>query len=64
MNYIGSGKKGTDIRREFENAPYGWSGDAIDGSLLALMVAGLIRCLDESGNIVNPKILKENKLVR
>ena len=62
MNYIGSGKKGTDIRREFENAPYGWSGDAIDGSLLALMVAGLIRCLDESGNIVNPKDIERKQI--
>lgn len=62
MNYIGSGKKGTDIRREFENAPYGWSGDAIDGSLLALMVVGLIRCLDESGNIVNPKDIERKQI--
>lgn len=62
MNYIGSGKKGTDIRKEFENAPYGWSGDAIDGSLLALMVAGLIRCLSESGNLVNPKDIERKQI--
>ena len=62
MNYIGSGKKGTDIRKEFENAPYGWSGDAIDGSLLALMVAGLIRCLGESGNLVNPKDIERKQI--
>lgn len=62
MNYIGSGKKGTDIRKEFENAPYGWSGDAIDGSLLALMVAGLIRCLGESGNLINPKDIERKQI--
>ena len=62
MNYIGGGKKGADIRKEFENAPYGWSGDAIDGSLVVLMVAGLIRCLDESGNLVNPKVIERKQI--
>ena len=39
----GSGEKGNEIIKYFMGSPYGWPKDAIDGSLLALMAAGLVR---------------------
>ena len=33
---IGSGKTGTQIRKELESSPFGWSRDAIDAALIAL----------------------------
>lgn len=42
--FIGpSGKKGTEIRKHFLAAPFGWPQDAIDGALLALVAGGLVR---------------------
>jgi len=43
LNYITAGKKGSDIRKHFEDVSYGWPQDAIDGSLLALLATGHIR---------------------
>lgn len=37
-----AGKRGQDIRRQFEAPPYGWPQDAIDGSLLALISSGKV----------------------
>ena len=39
----GAGKKGSDVRRHFSDPPYGWSRDAIDGALLALLAGGFLR---------------------
>jgi hypothetical protein len=49
IGYIGSGKKGIDIRSYFESPPYGWSGDAIDGALQVLLISGSLRLTDEHG---------------
>jgi hypothetical protein len=57
LAFIGPGKKGTEIRTQFEGAPYGWSGDAVDGGLQVLLVAGLVRANDERGATVDPKEL-------
>ncbi len=57
LSFIAGGKSGTDIRTQFENAPYGWSGDAVDGGLLVLLVAGLIRAQDERANPIDAKDL-------
>ena len=43
LNFITAGKKGSDIRKHFEDVPYGWPQDAIDGALLALLATGHIR---------------------
>ncbi|MDI9528354.1 MAG: BREX system P-loop protein BrxC [Candidatus Cloacimonadota bacterium] len=47
ISYIGNGKKGDEIRKHFEQAPYGWPRDAIDGALIVLLVAGNLKALDE-----------------
>ena len=59
---IASGKKGADIRTHFESSPYGWSRDAVDGGLQALLVAGLIRAQDERGQPLEPSSLERKSI--
>ena len=58
LGAIAGGKKGADIRTQFETSPYGWSRDAVDGGLQALLVAGLIRAQDERGQTIDPNGLE------
>jgi len=62
LSFIGSGKKGSDIRKHFENPPFGWSRDAIDGGLQVLLVAGLVRGQDERGQVIEPVSLERKKI--
>lgn len=39
----GSGKKGSEIRKHFMGAGYGWPQDAVDGALLCLVASGFVR---------------------
>lgn len=39
----GAGKRGSDVRKQFTSPRFGWSQDAVDGALLALLAAGLVR---------------------
>ncbi len=64
LAYIGPGKKGGEIRDYFENPPFGWSRDAIDGALFALLSAGNVRALDASSKLVDAKSLDRNKLTQ
>lgn len=43
LSYIAGGKKGSDIRKQFDGVPYGWGKDAIDGALVALVATGHLR---------------------
>lgn len=62
LSFIADGKKGADIRTQFESSPYGWSRDAVDGGLQVLLVAGLIRAHDERGQTVDPKELERKTI--
>lgn len=62
LGCIAGGKKGSDIRNHFESPEYGWPRDAVDGGLLVLLVAGLIRAQDERGNPVVPKDLERKAI--
>ena len=42
LTFVGSGKKGTEIRKQFTGPPYGWPQDAIDAALIVLTNAGLL----------------------
>lgn len=64
LAYIGPGKKGSEIRDNFESPPYGWPRDAIDGALFALLSAGHIRAMDASSKLVDAKSLDRNKLTQ
>jgi hypothetical protein len=57
QNHIAGGKMGNKLRTHFEEAPYGWSRDAIDGGLQALLTVGSLYAQDASGNRINPKEL-------
>ena len=39
LGFIGSGKKGADVRRHFTAAPFGWPQDALDAVLVCLLVS-------------------------
>ncbi|HEX2945043.1 MAG TPA: BREX system P-loop protein BrxC [Clostridia bacterium] len=62
LSHIGGGKKGADIRRNFEGSPFGWSGDAVDGAIQVLLVSGQLRCNDEQGKNVEPKELERKQI--
>lgn len=62
LGFVAVGKTGAEIRTRFENAPYGWSGDAVDGTLFALLVAGAIRAQDERGQPVDFKALERKAI--
>ena len=64
MAYIGPGKKGSEIRDNFEAPPFGWPRDAIDGALYALLVAGHIKATDASSRAVDAKSLDRAKLTQ
>jgi hypothetical protein len=62
LGFIAGGKKGLDIRTQFESTPYGWSRDTVDGGLQVLLVAGLIRAQDERGQTLDPKELERKTI--
>lgn len=43
LGAIGAGRTGTDLRRTFERAPYGWPSEAIDAGILALVRLGKLK---------------------
>ena len=64
LAFIGAGKKGNEVRDNFESPPFGWPRDAIDGALFALLSSGHIRATDASGKLVDAKSLDRNRLTQ
>lgn len=64
LAFIGAGKRGADIRDYFDAPPYGWSRDAIDGALYALLAAGHVKAKDASSQAVDVKSLDRAKLTQ
>ena len=64
LSYIGPGKKGGEIRDNFEAPPFGWPRDAIDGALFALLAAGHVRAADASSKPVDARSLDRGKLTQ
>lgn len=62
LSFIGSGKKGTDIRSQFQDPPYGWPQDAIDGALLVLLASGIIRAEDTRARVVKATELERKAI--
>ena len=61
-NFVGgAGKKGSDVRRHFSDPPYGWSRDAVDGALLALLAGGFLRAV-RSGQPMTAKDLNQQQI--
>jgi len=61
LNSIGAGRKGREIRQQFRSAPYGWSQDAVDGALLALVVSDHLHAT-ENGTPLTHKALDQTKI--
>ena len=57
----GIGRKGSDIRRCFSDSPYGWSRDAIDGALLALLAGGFLRAT-RNGQAITAKGMTQQQI--
>ncbi len=64
LAYIGPGKKGAEIRDNFDAPPYGWPRDAIDGALYALLAAGHLKATDAASKPVDAKSLDRTKLTQ
>ena len=45
LQYIATGKRGSDIRKHFSDSPYGWSQDAVDACLYVLLVTEHLRAM-------------------
>lgn len=43
LAYVGSGKRGREVRSHFADAPYGWPQDAVDGALISLLASEHLR---------------------
>jgi len=64
LGFIGPGKKGAEIRENFEAPPYGWPRDAIDGALYALLASGHVNATDAASKLVDAKGLDRAKLTQ
>ena len=62
LGYLAAGKTGADIRNRFEGNQYGWSRDAVDGSLLTLIVSGHVKCVDEHGRPMELKKIERKQI--
>ena len=61
MTCIGAGKKGKDVRDQFESAPYGWPRDAIDAALITLHAVGHVRAMYK-GTVLTASQLDQAKV--
>jgi len=64
LGFIGPGKKGSEIRENFEAPPYGWPRDAIDGALYALLAAGHVNATDAASKPIDARSLDRVKLTQ
>jgi len=53
LGFVGSGKEGTKVRKQFVGPPCGWPQDAIDAALMVLSGAGMLQA--RSGGEMVPK---------
>ena len=58
---LGAGRKGSELRATFEAPPFGWPRDAIDGTLLVMDNADLIRTVGEDGQETALRSLARNR---
>ena len=56
--FIGVMKTGSEVREHFGKAPYGWSRDAIDGALFAMLAAGVLKASDTKLNATDARSLE------
>lgn len=64
LRYIGSGKKGNEIRENFQATPYGWPQDAIDGALYALLASGGLKAKNAAHDPVDARGLERKGITQ
>jgi len=64
IKYIGSGKKGSDVRENFQAAPFGWPQDTIDGALYALLASGHLKARNAANKPIDAKGLDRKNLTQ
>lgn len=60
LGFVGSGKKGTEIRKAFTAPPYGWPQDAIDAALIVLFNGGLLQARSGGEPVPKQKLDQKN----
>ena len=60
LDFVGSGKKGTEVRKQFGGAKYGWPQDAVDAALTVLFNAGAIQARVGAEPVVKGKLDQKN----
>lgn len=60
LEFVGSGKKGNEIRKHFGAPPYGWPQDAIDAALMVLFGGGQLRAVAGHEPITKGKLDQRN----
>ncbi|OGG45687.1 MAG: hypothetical protein A3F84_14490 [Candidatus Handelsmanbacteria bacterium RIFCSPLOWO2_12_FULL_64_10] len=60
-DFVGSGKRGREVRQQFKDAPFGWPQDAIDAALVILTLAGNLRAA-VNGQPVNAQSLNQTQI--
>jgi hypothetical protein len=58
---LGAGRRGSELRSIFEATPLGWPRDAVDGALLVMDNADLIRTIGEDGQETALRSLARNR---
>lgn len=61
LSFVGSGKKGREVRGHFSDRPYGWPRDAVDAALISLFGTGHLRARS-SGTPLKPGQLDQAKI--
>ena len=61
LSFVGSGKKGKEVRANFSAPPYGWSRDAVDAALISLFGTGHLRAAI-NGTPLKPGQLDQAKI--
>ena len=61
LSFVGSGRKGREVRTHFSASPYGWPRDAIDAALISLFGAGHLRAV-VNGVALRPPQLDQTKV--
>ncbi|MDR1039210.1 MAG: BREX system P-loop protein BrxC [Deltaproteobacteria bacterium] len=63
LEYLALQRSGKDVRGRYEGPPFGWPQDCVNGALLVLLNAGLVKATDESGGAVGLKSLDSKGIV-
>ncbi len=61
LSFVGSGRKGREVRTHFSASPYGWPRDAIDAALISLFGAGHLHAV-VNGVALRPPQLDQAKV--